>query len=118
MTNQKWEIIYYKTPQGRSPVSEFINSLEVNAKSKIIDTFDLLTEFGIKLGAPHAKKLSGTELWELRILGSDSLRIFYISVSGKKFLLLHGFKKKTQKTDIKEIKTAVKRFQDYKIRQN
>ncbi len=118
MTDKKWEIIYYKTLQGKSPVLEFINSLEAKAKSKLIDTFDLLTDFGIKLGAPHAKKIIGTELWELRILGGNSLRIFYVTISGKKFLLLHGFQKKTQKTEIKEIKTAINRLRDYKDRQN
>lgn len=110
MTNQNWKIIYYETPQGRSPVWEFINSLESKAKSKIIDTFDLLTEFGIKLGAPHAKKLSGTQLWELRILGQNNLRIFYTSLPNQKFLLLHGFVKKSEKTPNKEIDIAIKRL--------
>ncbi|MBI4099384.1 type II toxin-antitoxin system RelE/ParE family toxin, partial [Candidatus Microgenomates bacterium] len=66
MTNQNWKIVYYKTLQGNLPAAEFINSLEAKAKDKIINTFDLLTEFGIKLGPPHCKKLSGTQVWELR----------------------------------------------------
>lgn len=118
MASQKWEIIYYETLQGRFSVWEFINSLESKAKSKIINTLDLLTEFGITLGYPHTKKLAGTNLWELRILGNDSIRILYTSVPNKKFLLLHGFQKKAQKTELKEIKTAANRLLEYKTRRN
>lgn len=118
MADQKWAIIYYETLQGRPPVWKFINSLESKAKSKIINTIDLLAEFGITLGHPHTKKLAGTNLWELRTLGNDSLRILYTSVPNKKFLLLHGFQKKTQKTEPREIRTAVNRLFEYKTRRN
>lgn len=36
--------------------------------------------------------------------------------TGKTFLLLHGFQKKKQKTDEREIKTALDRLLDYKSR--
>lgn len=77
---------------------------------------DLLEEHGILLGPPHSKKLTGTPLWELRILGSNNIRIFYIAIVHRKFLLLHGFQKKKQKTDFKEIKTAIARLNDFKSR--
>lgn len=115
--NEEWSIVYYKTAQGKDPVYNFINSLDEKAKSKIINTIDLLEGFGIRLGLPHAKKLTGTPLWELRILGSSNIRIFYVVIVGKKFLLLHGFQKKKQKTDQKELKTAVERLKDYLLRQ-
>lgn len=114
--DQKWAIIYYETPQGNSPVFDFIQGLNVKAQNKIAEIFDLLEDHGILLGSPHSKKLTGTPLWELRILGNDNIRIFYVAVVNKKFLLLHGFQKKKQKTDIKEIKTAVSRLNDFTSR--
>lgn len=60
--NIRWKIIYYQTAQNKSPVLEFINSLDPKAKSKVINALDLLTEFGIRLGAERTKKLSGTNL--------------------------------------------------------
>lgn len=113
---QKWKIIYYKTINEKSPVEEFILSLNVKAQNKIVDTLTLLREFGINLGLPHVKKLTGTHMWELRILGQDNLRIFYVTQIGKVFLLLHGFQKKKQKTDKKEIKTALKRLIEHQLR--
>jgi phage-related protein len=114
--DDKWKIELYKSANNKSPIDEFVDSLEVKVQNKIIEAFSLLKEFGVALGMPYSKKLTGTSLWELRILGSDNIRIFYIAKTGKTFLLLHGFKKKKQKTDKKEIKIAVDRLLDYNSR--
>lgn len=114
--DQKWKIVYYETEQGASPVFDFIGALELKARTKVANALDLLKEYGTKIGLPHAKKLSGSQLWELRILGSDSIRIFYVAIVDKNFLLLHGFQKKKQKTDKKEVKIAVERLKEYKSR--
>jgi len=114
----KWKIAYYKTLQGSDPVYNFINGLAGRVKSKIINTIDLLEEFGIRLGLPHVKKLTGTSLWELRVLGGDNIRIFYVAITGKFFLLLHAYQKKKQKTERKEIKIAIERLKEYISRPN
>lgn len=92
----------------------FLQELSPSSKSKIINALDLLEEFGVRLKPPHSKKLIGTNLRELRILGSDNLRIFYVAVVSKTFLLLHGIQKKKQKTDRRDIKIAEERLKDYK----
>lgn len=114
--DEKWGIEYYETANGSIPVKEFIDKIDVIAKNKIANALDLLEEYGIALGLPHSKKVAGTQLWELRIVGGNNIRIFYIARSGKTFLLLHGFQKKKQKTDTKEIKVALKRLDDYRQR--
>ena len=114
--DNKWKIELYKTANNKSPIDEFIDSLETKVQNKIVEVLGLLREFGVSLGMPHSKKVIGTPLWELRILGSDNVRIFHIAKSGKTFLLLHGFVKKKQKTDKKEIKIAVDRLLDYQSR--
>lgn len=111
--DEKWKIEYYKTTSKNSPVEEFIDKLEAKAQIKVSDTIDLLKEFGINVSLPHAKKVTGTPLWELRIVGQDSIRIFYITQTKRIFLLLHGFQKKKQKTDKKEIDIAIKRLAEY-----
>lgn len=114
--DDKWGIEYYETASGSIPVKEFIEKLDVIARSKVADALDLLEGYGISLGLPHSKKVVGTQLWELRIVGGNNIRIFYISKTGRAFLLLHGFQKKKQKTDTKEIKVALKRLDDYRQR--
>lgn len=114
--DEKWKIEYYKTKSDKSHVKEFLDNLETHTGAKVFATLDLLKEFGINLGMPHSKKVLGTSLWELRVLGNDNVRIFYIAKIGKTFLLLHGFLKKKQKTDKKEIKIASDRLAEYESR--
>lgn len=116
--DKEWRIVYFETPSGGLPVYDFIESLNLDTQSKVSNTLDLVSEYGIRLGAPHIKKVTGTDLWELRILGKDSIRIFYVTVTGKTFLLLHGFIKKSQKAPKKELKVALSRLKDYKTRNN
>ena len=114
--DEKWKVILYRSPSGVHPVQQFIDSLEIKAQSKAQDAIYMLKEFGIRLGLPHIKKLTGTDLWELRIIGNDSIRVLYVAVTGRTFLLLHGFKKKKDKTPPKEIRTAEDRLAEYRSR--
>jgi len=109
----RWTIDYFETASNKSPVKDFIDKLPVKSQTKAYNTLELLAEFGLTLGLPHAKKISGTPLWELRILGEKSSRFFYIAKTGRSFLLLHGFTKKSQKTPLKEIKTALARLKSF-----
>lgn len=73
---------------------------------------DLLEAFGIVLGEPHTKSI-GNKLWELRVIGRRHHRVLYFVVSGRRFVLLHAFLKKTRKTPRKEIETGKARMADY-----
>jgi phage-related protein len=116
MAVKKWRINYYVSPSGRIPVKEFVEKLPEKPQARVFYTLELLAEFGIKLGLPHAKKVTGTPLWELRILGEKSLRFFYVAFIQHSFLLLHVFVKKTKRTPQKEIRVALKRLDDYQSR--
>lgn len=113
---ERWKIEYYKTSAGHEPIQEFIDNLEERYKTRVYHTLELLTEFGPLLRMPHSKKITGTPLWELRILGQVSLRFFYIAVIQKTFLILHGFTKKKQKTPKKERDVALKRLKEHQAR--
>jgi len=113
---ERWKIELYENSRGEKLVEDFFDSLDKKANLKIIHALELLKAFGLEGGYPHIKKLTGTNLWEYRILGSDSIRILYVSMTGRTFLILHGFKKKKQKTPAKEIKIAQERLQEYLLR--
>ncbi len=112
---ESWQLVYFKSRRGDFPVYIFIDSLPAKAQAKVSNTFDLLVKYGITLGLPHVKKLEGTGLWELRVIGGDNIRVFYVAITGRKFLLLHGFIKKGQKTDMREIKIALQRLNEYRL---
>lgn len=107
------KIQYFISSSGVNPVKEFIDSLEMKQKIKVFHIFKLIIEYGINSIPQHTKKLSGIPLWEIRILGKDNIRILYIIPRRETVLLLHGFIKKTQKTNPKEINIAIKRYRQW-----
>jgi phage-related protein len=111
--NTKWKLIYWESERGKSPVYEFVEGLEEKQQSKIYNSLNLLEEYGTQIGSTHSKKLSDFDFWELRIIGSDNLRIFYIQTSKNSFLLLHAVKKKSQKTSRKDLKVTQNRLEYY-----
>ncbi|MEK6860766.1 MAG: type II toxin-antitoxin system RelE/ParE family toxin [Nanoarchaeota archaeon] len=108
---QPWRIIYYISTAGNSPVKEFLDD-NLKAKVKALRIFSNIEEYGLSSVIPHIKKLTGTPLWEIRILGEDSVRILYVTWEGKQILLLHAFVKKTDKTPLKEINVALNRLNE------
>ena len=102
--------------RGDRPVKDFVDNLPLEARGKVAAVIDVLKEFGTMLGMPHARKLMGTELWELRTGGKNASRILYVAKMGRKFLLLHAFLKKTDKTPEKEIDLGLRRLMDYRSR--
>ena len=76
--------------------------------------FDLLQDKGTSVGMPYVRPLVNTKLYEIRVEQSTNIyRIFYFAYTRRRFILLHGFQKKTQKTPEKEINLAQKRRNDF-----
>lgn len=112
-----WNIELYKKPTNEEVVYNFIQSQPPKMRAKIEREIDLLEEFGADLGYPHVDKVRGKDykkLWNLRIKqGSNITRIIYFSYINNKFVLLHGFVKKTDDIPDSELKIAKKRMEDY-----
>jgi phage-related protein len=106
---ENWQIEFFADRDGSSPVIEFINTLPTEERVKIRNQLRLLQEFGIHLGMPQARPLKGYKpLWELRPMPN---RLIYVAMSGRRFVVLHAFKKRSQKTPPNEIKIAKKRYE-------
>ena len=112
---KNFKIHFYQTDSGREPVREYLEQLK---KSKNINDIKLLFEIntyitlladrGCNLGLPYSRHLRD-EIWELR---PKSDRILYCCVKDNNIYLLHNFKKASQKTPLKEIKTALQRYKN------
>jgi phage-related protein len=109
-----WRWVYYKAASGRVPVREFIDEQSAEVREKIFFDLERLVRFNIKLGSPYVEKIEGRDFWELRTkLGGDIYRTFYFAHTGKKFVLLHAYHKKSQKAPKRELDTAEERMKDY-----
>lgn len=110
---EEWRVEFFKRPNGRIPVQEYLDTLEDKYQAKIIAHIELLRSKGGKLYEPYTKHIRGP-LWELRVdFGRMATRIFYFLATGQRILLLHGFMKKTQKTPAGEIERAQQYYSEY-----
>lgn len=114
------EIIFYKNAKGKEPVLEYMQVLSENSSkdsriklNKINDYIQALSVYGTEqLSENYVKHLEG-DIWELRPLRD---RILFAGVVDGKYVLLHQFMKKTQKTPVREIKKAKNELMDFKER--
>ena len=95
---QELEILFYDRPDGTEPVKDFLDSLNVKMRAKMLRTILLLAENGTQLREPYSKPLD-EGIFELRAkVGTDISRVLYFFVVGRQVILTNGFVKKTQKT--------------------
>jgi len=94
----QFEIEFYTTPKGDTPVQDFLNSLEAKPRAKLIGMLELLEEKGNTLREPYSKKID-KDILELRCKqGSNIYRVMYFFYYHGKIVMTNGLVKKTQKT--------------------
>ena len=110
---QDFQIIFYKTFDGKSPVEEFLDGLDTKMRAKILMSVRFVKQYGYNSREPYSKFLDDG-IFELRaITGSDISRVLYFFTVGQKIVLTNGFIKKTQKTPKGEIERAKRYRADY-----
>ncbi len=113
----KVECFYYLTDSGRSPIREFVDSLDYKTQQKFFFVKALLEEFRHRLPQPHAKYI-GEDIFELRFKGQEgTIRILYFFFHQDKAIFTNGFVKKTDKTPKNEKELAVRRRTEFLGRQ-
>lgn len=117
MSENKWELIFYKTKNGKIPTVEFIRGLPDKLKAKALKDLELLETYGNDLTMSYSRAM-GNGLFELRILQSNNIaRIFYFFREKNRIILTNGFIKKTQQTPPRELEKAFKYKQEYEQRE-
>ena len=57
-----FEVIFYEKENGDCPVEEFINSLDVKMRAKMVGLLELLEEKGNQLREPYSKLIEEIKL--------------------------------------------------------
>lgn len=103
---ETFEIIFYDRVDGEEPAKDFLKSLDIKMRAKMLRTISILQNNGYELREPYSKHLTDG-IFELRAkVGTDISRVLYFFVIGRKIILTNGFIKKTQKTPQEEIERA------------
>ena len=113
-----FEVLFYYDKHGKSDIVDYLDELQIKSKTsktdrinreKILTYIGALERYGTRLGKPYVKHIEG-DIWELRPLSN---RIFFFYWKNNKFVLLHHFIKKSQKTPSKEISKAKSNLKDF-----
>ena len=113
-----YEIDSYKTASGKDEIFEYLTELGKKAQTdksarilanKIDLYFRLFRKNGTRVGMPVTRHIED-DIWELRTIDE---RIFYAHWTGNKFILLHHFHKKSNKTPPLEIEQAKRNLKDW-----
>ena len=94
-------------------VVDELDSLPVEMRAKLDHIIRLIEEFGLtRVREPYVKPL-GNKLWEMRMTGRDGVgRAIYVTAPEHRIVILHAFRKKTQKTPRRAIHTAMSRLKE------
>jgi phage-related protein len=107
--SEPWTIEFFEDA-GHSPVREFLNQLDRKTRARFDWSMQQLCERNVLARHPLATHVEG-KIWELRQESQTNIfRILYVAAVGKRFVLLHGFQKKTQATPRREIEAARRRL--------
>ena len=113
-----YTVEFYETKDGQCPVWEFLENLRIKSASnkdariqhKQASLYiELLQQNGTRLNDNITKHLEDG-IWELR---PGNNRVFYFFYENNTFVLLHQFRKKSQKTPKREIVKAKSERIDY-----
>lgn len=107
-----WEVFFYQTARGDSPVEEFLDALSVKARAKCLAYIRQVEEHGFDLPRSVIAKVRD-RIWELRPEWSGTeYRFFYGAMVGRQIVILHAIQKQSQKLKAKDIHLAETRYQD------
>ena len=100
---------FYYTSDGNSPIEEFLSSLDIKMRAKIVSLMEVLEEKGTTLRMPYSEHLDDG-IFELRCkLGSNITRSLYFFYNNGRIIFTNGFVKKSQKTP-KNVITLAKQY--------
>src|SRR5258708_22202468 len=90
-----WQVEFFTDERGEAPVEEYLTSLPVQHRAKMLALLKMLEQEGPNLPFPYSSQVRG-KLRELRTQqGKDKLRIIYFGDARRVFVLLHGIVKRS-----------------------
>lgn len=109
----KLNAVFYKTEMGAEPVRDWLLLLTKSDRRQVGEDISYV-QFKWPIGKPQVDHLHGA-IWEVRTTLKTRIARVLFAVEGEVMILLHGFIKKTQKTEKSDIDLAETRYKDWKV---
>src|SRR3990167_7713028 len=108
----KKRVLYYVDEKRKNPVWELITSLPTDERDKCFEYIAYLEEMGEAVRRPVGDYL-GNKLYELR---PKQIRLIYFFMLKDCVIVVHAFRKKTNRVSDHDMKLALKRMNDFILR--
>jgi phage-related protein len=115
-SNSSFEVLLYSPDGIISPIIDYLNELSTDNPrmfKKALNNINRLPSLHATLTNIKPFKQGNFKCWELRIQSESNICRFFYQVKEPNMIIIHGFTKKTQKTDTRDINTAISNLKYY-----
>lgn len=113
VTMENFQVEFYTRDSGDKPAKDFLLSLDIKMRAKMVKLIELLEEKGNSLRMPYSEYIEDG-IFEIRgKFGSNIARVLYFFYYDKRIILTNGFVKKMQKIPKSELELAKKYRNDF-----
>ena len=99
---------FYRAASGASPVERYLDGLETREAEQVLAAILDIESHGLTGSPLHLRPIAG-RLWEIKV---SAQRIFYVVATGPEVVLLHAYRKQSQKAPRGEIEIALGRMRE------
>src|SRR5882724_12147023 len=111
-----WTVDFFVEDGGRAPVEEFLTSLALQHRAKLLALIQILEQEGPNLPFPYSSQVRG-KLRELRTQqGKDKLRILYFGNARRVLVFLHRIVKRSAQLPEEDMRIAQARMERHEKR--
>ena len=112
-----FNVEFYETVAGGSPVRDFLDELKKNDSDDFAAVLAGLDKLrNRQYHRPPLSKSVGNKLFELRHVGKLNTRVLYFFVRGWRIVAVHGIRNKAWDIPVRDRRTAVARMEDWLAR--
>ena len=115
----EFRVRFYETADGAKPLVEFLQNLRRTSPAlrQLVITGLKKLEQRDQHAPPLTDRVRGTDgIYELRVGRTDIARVFFFFRPGQEIICTHGYVKKTQHLDPREIRRAERLKADWEAR--
>src|SRR6266702_6518152 len=106
-----WRVDFFADERGGAPVEEYLTSLPVQHRAKLLALVKMLEQEGPNLPFPYSSQVRG-KLRELRTQqGKDKLRILYFGDARRVLVFLHRIVKRSAQLPEEDMRIAEARME-------
>jgi len=113
-----FKVLFFSQDGKTSPVLDYLLKMTISSKEMSLKIHTSLEKLQVKIyegqDIKHIK-IGKVGFYEFKVQNSTNIVRFFFIIENKSIVIFHGFTKKSQKIENKEIRKGLLNLQEYKI---